>query len=125
MDEPTHDDEPELAGYVPLTGSSLRARKRRTTMRIVVLIAVIALVAPGILTALSIASRTAQQTCAVYVSRYQPHAAGASAHFDLFGPRGPGWDCYTVDSAGNETFLVLLGLIPSLPLPPAELTRES
>lgn len=121
---PEH-DEPELIGYVPIERRPLYGRRRMRIMRVMVVIAVAALVVPGFLGTLSLATTTAQGTCSVYVARYQPNAAGASVHFDLFGPRGPGWNCYTLDAAGDETFLVLLGLIPSAPLPPAELTRNS
>ncbi|KQV07447.1 hypothetical protein [Leifsonia sp. Root112D2] len=122
MDDPVEHEEPELLGYEPMEQRPLYSRRRRQAMRVLVLVAVAALVVPGILSTVSLAANTAQQTCAVYVARYQPNAVGASVHFDLFGPRGPGWDCYTLDTAQNETFLVLLGLIPSAPLPPAELT---
>lgn len=125
MDEKFDDDEPELAGYVPIERSSLHGQRRQRAMRILVLVAVAALVIPGVLSTLSLAQHTAEHTCAVYVRRYQPRAVGSASHFDLFGPRGPGWDCYSVDSARNETFLVLLGLIPSAPLPPAELTNNA
>jgi hypothetical protein len=122
MDGSREHEEPELLGYVPIEHRPLYGRRRRRIMRLMVLIAVAALVVPGILGTVSLAANTAQQTCAVYVARYQPNTAGASVHFDLFGPRGPGWDCYTLDAAQDETFLVLLGLIPSAPLPPSVLT---
>jgi hypothetical protein len=119
------DEEPELVGYVPIERTSLQRRRRQKAMRILVLVAVAALVIPGVLSTISLAHYTAEHTCAVYVQRYQPRAVGSATHFDVFGPRGPGWDCYSVDSAGNETFLVLLGFIPSAPLPPSELTNDS
>lgn len=122
MDDSVEHDEPELLGYVPIEQRPLYGDGRRRTMRVLVLIAVAAMVVPGILGTASLAANTAQQTCAVYVARYQPNAVGASVHFDLFGPRGPGWDCYTVDAGQQEAFLVLLGLIPSTPLPPSVLT---
>jgi len=125
MDEAFDDDEPELAGYVPIQRTSLYRQRRQKAMRILVLVAVAALIVPGILSTASLARSTAEHTCAVYVGRYQPRAVGSATHFDLFGPRGPGWDCYSVDTAGTETFLVLLGLIPSAPLPPSELTNNS
>lgn len=120
MDEP-FDDEPELAGYVPIERTSLYRQRRQRAMRILVVVAVAALVVPGVLSTASLAHSTAAHTCAIYVGRYQPRAVSPAVHFDVFGPRGPGWDCYSVDTAGNETFLILLGLIPSAPLPPSRL----
>lgn len=125
MDQRFDDEEPELAGYVPIERSAPQRQRRQRAMRILVLVAVAALVIPGVLSTASLARSTAEHTCSVYVARYQPRAVGSAARFDLFGPRGPGWDCYSVSPAGNEVFLVLLGLIPSAPLPPAELTRNS
>lgn len=125
MEAPFDDEEPELAGYLPIERTSLYRRRRQRGMRILVLVAVAALVIPGALSTLSLAQRTAENTCAVYVRRYQPRAAGSTAHFDVFGPRGPGWDCYSVGAGGGETFLVLLGLIPSAPLPPSRLTNDT
>ena len=51
----------------------------------------------------------------MYTRSYEPDAVGSSAPFELFGPAGPGWQCYALNTEGDATFVAPLGLIPSLP----------
>jgi hypothetical protein len=107
------DDHPELAGYEPTDASRpLRSRRMLLLMRITVVLGIVALLVPGVLTTLSIASATATNACAAAVARYTPNASGSSAGFELAGAGGFGWQCYSVDTNDRRTFLVPLGIIP-------------
>ncbi|MFF1573688.1 hypothetical protein ACFVWR_13120 [Leifsonia sp. NPDC058292] len=110
----TFDDHPELAGYEPLE-RPLRGRRMLIATRIVVVVGVVALILPGVLISVSIATTTATNTCAVYVQRYEPDATSSSARFELTGPLGPGWQCYALNTEGDPSFVAPLGLIPSTP----------
>jgi hypothetical protein len=110
----TFDDHPELAGYEPLE-RPLRGRRMLIATRVVVIVGVVALILPGVLISISIATSTATNTCAVYVQRYEPDATTSSARFELTGPFGPGWQCYALNTEGDATFVAPLGLIPSTP----------
>ncbi|MHC5797368.1 hypothetical protein ACVXZ4_14540 [Lacisediminihabitans sp. FW035] len=109
-----YDDEPELAGYVPTEGAP-RLRRMRLVLRIVVVVGIACLVLPGMLTTVSVAASTAQEACTAWVAYEAPEATGASARFELFGPGGPGWQCYTVGAFGGEKNVASLGLIPISP----------
>jgi hypothetical protein len=109
------DEHPELVGYEPGDERPLRGRRTMIATRIVVIVGLVALVLPGVLVTISIASTTATQTCSVYVTRYAPDAQGSSARFELFAPAGPGWQCYALNTEGDATFVAPLGLIPSTP----------
>ena len=108
------DDGPELRGYVPIEGSP-RRRYVRFGLRIVVFAGIAALVLPGILTTVSVASTTATEACTAWVAYEAPEATGASARFELFGSREPGWQCYTVGAFGGDRQVASLGLIPISP----------
>ena len=110
----TLDDHPELAGYEPLE-EPLRGRRMLLATRVVVVVGLVALILPGVLVSISIATTTATSTCAVYVHRYAPDAVSSSARFELTGPVGPGWQCYALNTEGDTTFVAPLGLIPSTP----------
>jgi len=111
----TFDEHPELVGYEPEDERPLRGRRAMIATRIVVVVGLVALVLPGVLVTISIATETATQTCAVYVGRYEPDARSSSARFELFAPAGPGWQCYALNTEGDATFVAPLGLIPSTP----------
>jgi hypothetical protein len=83
--------------------------------RVFVVVALSALLLPGILLTISIQTSTAGYTCSVYARQYQPESVGASARFELFGPLGPGWQCYALNTEGDATWVAPLGLIPSAP----------
>lgn len=107
------DDHPELAGYVPGDGRPLRSPHLVRTMRVVVILGIVALILPGIITTVSVGSSTAQRTCADWVAYEVPDAAGSSARFEMFGPGGMGWQCYSVGAFGGDARVVSLGIIPS------------
>ncbi|MEO6827359.1 MAG: hypothetical protein ABI255_04080 [Microbacteriaceae bacterium] len=109
------DDEPELVGFVPI---ERKPAKRRRIMRVFVILAIAALVVPGVITTISVASRTAERTCAIYVAHYRPDAVGSSARFEIFAPGGPGWQCYWLDSEEHASYFAPLGLIPTTPRAP-------
>ncbi|TFD81266.1 hypothetical protein [Cryobacterium fucosi] len=107
---------PELSGYEPQDADRpLRSRRALTFMRIVVVLGVVALIVPGILTSLQIASATAENTCRAAVLRYHPFAVGSHARFELSGPGGFGWQCYAIDVNERATYVIPLGIIPSAP----------
>ena len=112
------EDHPELSGYEPDDGSRpLRSRRVTTMVRIVVVLGVVALIVPGILTTMRVASTTAASSCQVAVARYYPFAADFDARFDLAGPGGFGWQCYAIDQNERARFVIQLGVIPSAPKP--------
>jgi hypothetical protein len=107
-----HDDEPELAGYEPTDGRPLRGR-------VVVVLGLVGLVLPGILTTITVGSRTAQASCAIWVTYEDPGAHGSVARFQVFGPGFVGWECYTTGAFGGDHHVASLGLIPGAPKLPA------
>jgi hypothetical protein len=113
-------EHPELSGYEPNDSDRpLRGRRMVLLLRIVVVLGLVALVVPGILTSLSIASATAARACTQAVARYYPFAEGIDARFDLAGPGGFGWQCYAIDQNERSTFVLPLGIIPGPFRPPA------
>ena len=114
------EEHPELAGYDPTDDRPLPGRKRRLLiMRIIVLLGIIALVLPGIVTTISVGSSTAATACAAWVRHSAPDASGSSARFEIFGPGGIGWECYSVAAFGHDQHVASLGLIPSAANVPA------
>lgn len=113
------EEHPELAGYEPVD-RPLGGRRRMFVIRSVVILGVIALVLPGIATTISVSSATAEAACAAWVRYAAPDAGGSSAHFEIFGAGGIGWECYTVGAFGGDRHIASLGLIPGnakLPVP--------
>jgi hypothetical protein len=116
----TDDFHPELAEYVPMDHGTSHGRRRTAIMRVLVLVGLAALILPGVLFTIAVASATASRTCAVYVRHYAPGSYGSVATFELFSPAGaswPGWQCYATDTGGDRTFVAPLGLIPSATVP--------
>ena len=111
----THDENPELAEYEPLGERPLRGRGMTVASRVFVVVALGALLLPGILLTISIQTQTADYTCTVYTRQYQPDALSSSARFEFFGPLGPGWQCYALNTEGDAAWVAPLGLIPSAP----------
>lgn len=107
-------ENPELAGYQPHDDS--RTARKRTVMRAVVWVSVVALVLPGIIVAGTTASGTAHRVCQAIVARTAPWATGYEVQLGLFGPAPVGWNCYTVDFDGDATLLTGLGIIPGPPV---------
>lgn len=110
----TFEDHPELAEYEP-PERPLHGRRRTIATRVFVVVALTALVLPGIMLTISIQTDTATGTCAVYAQHYVPDSVSSSARFELFAPAGPGWQCYALNTEGDATFVAPLGLIPSTP----------
>jgi hypothetical protein len=110
-----HDDEPELAGYEPGDGRPLRSRRVLIGMRIVVVLGLLAFVVPEAMTTLMVAANSAQEACRRWVRYEVPSSPGYDARFEIFGPRGAGWDCYTSGAFGGDSLVATLGLIPGPP----------
>ena len=110
-----HDEEPELAGYEPHAERPLRKRSTIITMRVLVILGIVALVVPSIASTMSVANRTAQASCAIWVAYETQSTAGSTARFEMFGPGGFGWQCYTSDAFGGDRHIAPLGLIPGTP----------
>jgi len=112
------DNHPELSGYEPNDDKRpLRSPHVMRLMRVVVVLGLLALVVPGVLTTMRVASGTATAACTYDVARYYPNSVAVSARFEFFGAGGLGWQCYAIDINERETFVTQLGLIPSAPRP--------
>lgn len=94
----------------------LYGRRRRTILRITVLVCVAALVLPGILSIASHYWAFAQTACNRAAVFSDPTARTARASFEVFGPGGIGWECYATNAAG-ERHVVSLGLFPTDVIP--------
>ena len=109
------DEHPELNGYEPGDGKPLRSKHTVTMMRVVVVLALVGLILPGIVTTWSVAASSAQSACAVWVAYSVAGDSGADARFELFGPGTIGWECYSDGAFGGDRHIVSLGLIPGPP----------
>lgn len=110
------DFHPELSDLGPDDDQRpLRSGKMLAAMRVVVVLGVLALVLPGIITTMHVASATASNACVVAVARYYPSAEAQHSRFEFTGPGGFGWQCYAVDQNERETFVLPLGIIPAAP----------
>lgn len=123
MNDDEYDDEPELAGYQPAGDRPLRSRHLKTVMRVVVIVALVGLLLPGVLVTITTATRTATVTCSIYTAYYAPEAVSYSARFELVSAAGVGWNCYAVQYDGSELLVRAMGIIPGgvrLPSAPTE-----
>jgi hypothetical protein len=93
----------------------LYSRRRRNLMRFVVLLAIGALVLPGIIITWSTQLRTAQYACQIAVNYYAPGATSSRASFDLLPTELLGWNCHAVMFDGQEFFVAHLGVVPGAP----------
>jgi hypothetical protein len=109
------DDEyhPELAEYVPGEGRSLRHPLAVKVMRVVIVIAVVSLILPGVIYTISVQVGTAGAACRIVVSATAPDSV-PDARLQLWGGNGPGWYCYARGFDGTEVMLCSLGMIPGL-----------
>ncbi len=107
------DTPPELAFAEPGEGGSLRGPRMRRVARVVVVLAIVSLVLPGVLIGLSTAARTAELACRIVASTDAPGSA-PEARFEWSGHEGPGWYCYATDFGGREVQLRFLGFIPEV-----------
>ncbi len=96
-------DEPPLYG-----------RRRRILVRIVVLIAVGAMLLPVLANLYTVSAATAANSCMVATRHEVPDATGASARFEIFGPGVIGWECYAIGGFGGDHHVISLGLIPGM-----------
>lgn len=115
------DDEyhPELAGYVPSDGRSVRHPLTVKVMRVVIVIGVVALVLPGVIYTIGVQVQTADAACRIVVGGGDTEATGSIARFQAWGGNGPGWYCYARSFDGSELMLRALGLIPGLSYQPS------
>ncbi len=111
----TDDDEPELAGYERGSGRPLRSARLVLLMRVIVIVGIAGLVLPGVITTISVGADTARVACEAWVAYETPDATGASARFEMFGPGGLGWECFSVGAFGGDRHVASLGLIPISP----------
>ncbi|MCW4386412.1 hypothetical protein OH146_11575 [Salinibacterium sp. SYSU T00001] len=113
-------EHPELDGYEPYEERPRRSGRRMLLLRAVVLVAVLALLLPGLVTTVSLGARNAELACDFRGALLQPGANRYEARFELFGPGGIGWECYATDQLGDERHVTSMGLIPVAPGPGSE-----
>lgn len=94
-------------------------------MRVIVVVGIVALVLPGLVTTASVAERTAQAACAIWVDYRVDGPSGSMARFEVFGASGLGWECYSVGAFGGDEHVASLGLIPGPPQLPGNAPYES
>lgn len=92
----------------------LYGARRRILLRVVVLVAVGAMLLPIMASLISVSTGTASAACARVVAYAVPDATGSSARFELFGPGLIGWECYATGGFDGETHVVSLGLVPGM-----------
>jgi hypothetical protein len=107
------DYHPELAEYEPYERRA-RSRTRVNVLRGVVILAVVALVLPGVLTTWSFSENTARGACDYWAGLEVATQHRAEARFEAFGPGFMSWECYAVTAAG-EQHVRTLGPIPVAP----------
>jgi hypothetical protein len=117
-------EHPELDGYES-SDKPLRSKHLTTVMRVVVVLALVALILPGIVTTMTVSSSTAQAACAAWVAFEVDGASGSEARFEVLGPSGMGWECYSVGAFGGDEHIASLGLIPGPPRLPRGPSVES
>ena len=113
------DYHPELANYEPHEQKPMRSKRTLYLMRGVVILALAALVLPGVITTASYAQSSAEQACAVWASSQVAEQHRTEVHFEFFGPGMIGYECYATTALG-ERHLVSLGLLPGLSAEQAE-----
>ena len=90
----------------------LYSKRRRTILRITVLVCVGALVLPGILSLYSHFAAFAHAACVRAAVFSDPTTRAARASFEILGPGGIGWECYATGASG-ERHIASLGLFPT------------
>ena len=93
----------------------LYSRKRMTVMRAVVIVAILALVLPGLVVTWTTQVSTANYACQIAVEYYAPGATSHRASFEIAPAELFGWNCYAVMFDGQEYFVAHVGLIPGAP----------
>lgn len=108
----SHDDDPpELRGYVPSGDRPLRHPATKRVMRVVIVLGIIGLVVPSVAATASVQARTAAAVCG-QVLRAGTIDTEPIVRFEVAGPAGPSWYCYTREFGGHEVLVGSLGLIP-------------
>jgi hypothetical protein len=93
----------------------LYSPRRRQLMRVVVSMAILALVLPGVLITWATQLRTANYACQIAAAYYAPEAQSSTASFQVSDPALLGWNCYAQLRNGNDLFVGHLGVIPGAP----------
>ncbi len=119
-----YEDEPELVGYEPGDGTPLRSPHMMLATRVIVVLALVALIIPEVVTQVMVVTNAAQESCRLWV-RYEDPGAGHSATFEIFGQGGVGWQCYAVGGFGGGKYIAPLGLIPGTPVFPNQTSQNS
>lgn len=109
------DQHPELSGYEPHGEKPLRGARATLALRLVVLLAIVGLILPGIVTTISVGSSNAERACDYRGAILQPESREFDARFEILGPGGIGWECYSVDPFDGDQHLDSMGLIPVAP----------
>jgi hypothetical protein len=123
-DDGVTDEHPELRDYES-SDRPLRSPHLIKVMRVVVVLGIVALVLPGIVTTMSVASSTAQAACEQWVAYAVDGPSGARVSFELFAAGGAGWQCYSDGAFGEDRYIAPLGLIPGPPRIPTGPTVTS
>jgi hypothetical protein len=118
-------EHPELDGYEASDNRPLRSKHLTVVTRVVVVLALVALVLPGIVTTMTVSSATAESACAAWVAFEVDGASGSEARFEVFGPSGMGWECYSAGAFGGDKHIASLGLIPGPPRLPRSPSVDS
>jgi hypothetical protein len=92
----------------------LYGRRRRILLRVVVLVAVGAMLLPILVNLAAVSSATAANACAAATRYEDPDANGSVVRFEIFGPGVIGWECYATGGFGGERHIISLGLIPGM-----------
>ncbi|MBX3116802.1 MAG: hypothetical protein KF808_05600 [Cryobacterium sp.] len=92
----------------------LYSARRKRVMRVVVLIAVAAMLIPLFANLFSVSAASAASSCARAVHYEVSDATGSSARFELFGPGVVGWECYAVGGFSAGRHVISLGIIPGM-----------
>ena len=93
-------------------------QRRRRVLRIVVLVALGALVLPLVLSAYGVAKSAADRACAVFVSAYDTNAGGVPHDVRPLRAGRTGWECFAISENGTSRLLGNLGPLPAMPRPP-------
>tara|TARA_B110000483_G_scaffold222615_1_gene279738 strand:+ start:1992 stop:2339 length:348 start_codon:yes stop_codon:yes gene_type:complete len=93
----------------------LYSSKRRNAMRVVVSVAILALVLPGVLITWVTQVQTATYACQVATAYYAPGALGSRTSFEWGNAALIGWNCYAEIPGQGDFFVAYLGVIPGAP----------
>lgn len=105
------EDPPELRA-APEEAPYERGPGMRLAMRVTGVVAVIALVIPGVVGTIELQALTAQELCERITAARVGGTAQARVELRAIGPGGPGWYCVAVRYGDRELELGNLGMIP-------------